>query len=112
MGTLLPQGACPARMHPPNSLLSCQKRNGPCTVQREKRWRAPVQWPSARAGDGVSVQALIWTGLRARYSLLRVCNCRPVADGAEDVGVVIVLPLLLFSLPLTWWLTEAGTTGR
>ena len=26
---------------PPISLLSCQKRNGPCTVQREKRWRAP-----------------------------------------------------------------------
>ena len=50
---------------------SCQKRNGPCTVQREKRWRAPVQWPSARTGVGVPVPAPIWPCLRARYALLR-----------------------------------------
>ena len=39
------------QMHPPFLFWSCQKRNGPCTVQREKTlWRAPVQWPSARDG--------------------------------------------------------------
>ena len=62
--------------------------------------RAPVQWPSARDGVGVSVQAPIWACLRARYSLLRSRHCRPVADGADGVWVVVVLPLLLFSLPL------------
>ena len=48
---LLPQGGLSSGDAPPISLLSCQKRNGPCTVQREKRWRAPVQWPSARRGS-------------------------------------------------------------
>ncbi|HJC71614.1 MAG TPA: hypothetical protein H9698_02310 [Candidatus Ruthenibacterium merdavium] len=38
-------------------------------------------------GVGVSVQAPIWAGLRARLGLLQVCNCRPVADGAEVNGV-------------------------
>ena len=38
-GFLLPQGACPAGMHPPFLFWSCQKRNGPCTVQREKTLR-------------------------------------------------------------------------
>ena len=49
--------------------------------------------------------------LRARYSLLRGRYCRPVADGAEGVGVVVALPLLLFSLPLAWRLTGTGAAG-
>ena len=36
-GLLLPQGGWSSGDAPPISLLSCQKRNGPCTVQREKR---------------------------------------------------------------------------
>ena len=50
-----------------------------------------MQWPSARTGVDVSVPAPIWVYLRARLGLLRVCSCRPVADGADLVGVVIAL---------------------
>ena len=77
---------------PPISLLSCQKRNGPypqgvCrirkrqsrqrlrnrTVQKKRPLgRAPVQWPSALTGVGVSVQAPILARLRARYTLLQL----------------------------------------
>ena len=49
--------------------------------------RAPVQWPSALTVVGGSVQAPILACLRARYHLLRDRCCRPVADGAEGVGV-------------------------
>ena len=80
---------------------SCQKRNGPCTVQKKRPLRrAPARSRLRATGVGGSVQAPILACLRARFSLLQVCNCRPVADGAEVVGVVIALSLLLFSLPL------------
>ena len=40
------------QMHPPFLFWSCQKRNGPCTVQKKRPLRrAPVQWPSARRGS-------------------------------------------------------------
>ena len=88
-------------MRPPFSFWSCPKRECAAPGGREKgARRAPVQWPSARTGVGVSVPAPILPDLRARLGLLRVCSCRPVADGADGVGVVVVLPLLLFSLPL------------
>ena len=71
--------------------VSGKAANG-CAIARSKRkgrfWRAPVQWPSARTGVGVPVQAPISPGLRARYALLRGRYCRPVADGADGVGVV------------------------
>ena len=78
---------------PPISLLSCQKRNGPCTVQREKRWRAPVQWPSARR----SVQAPIWSGL---WAFCDSCSCCPVADRAD--GAERPLHVLSFSFCCRW----------
>ena len=60
-----------------------------CTVQKEKTlWSqlcTCVQ--SCCTGVGVSVQAPISPGLRARYGLLRVCSCRPLPDGADSVGV-------------------------
>ena len=90
---------------------SCQKRNGPCTVQKKRPLRrAPARSRLRATGVGGSVQAPILACLRARFSLLQVCNCRPVADGAEVVGVVIALSLLLFSLPLAWRLTGAGAS--
>ena len=77
-------------MRPPFSFWSCPKRECAAPGGREKSaGRAPVQWPSARTGVGVSVPAPIWAGLRARYALLRICNCRSVADGADLVGVVV-----------------------
>ena len=88
-------------MRPPFSFWSCPKRECAAPGGREKSaGRTPVQWPSVRTGVGVSVQAPIWACLRARLGLLRVCSCRPVADSADLVGVVVVLALLLFSLPL------------
>ena len=100
-GDSAPAGGLSSGDAPPISLLSCQKRNGPCTVQREKRWRAPVQWPSARTGVGVPVPAPIWPCLRARYALLRFLLLpsrggwrRPRRGGCR-------MELLLFSLPLT-----------
>ena len=88
-------------MRPPFSFWSCPKRECAAPGGREKcAGRTPVQWPSVRTGVGVSVPAPILPDLRARLGLLRVCSCRPVADGADGVGVVVVLPLLLFSLPL------------
>ena len=84
------RGACPARMHPPFSFRSCPKRKRAVHGPKEKgAKRAPVQWPSARDGVGVSVQAPILPGLRARLGLLRVCSCRPVPDDSDGVGVVI-----------------------
>ena len=73
----------------PHSLFGlAQKENAPRPVEEKKALvRAPVQWPSARDGVGVSVQAPILPGLRARLGLLRVCSCRPVADDADGVGV-------------------------
>ena len=100
-GCLLPQGAGPARMHPPFLFCRAQKRNGPCTVQREKALgRAPVQWPSARRGSAYRCKRRF--GLTFGHAILFCdsCDCRPVADGAEVVGVVVGLPLLLFPLPL------------
>ena len=111
-GVSAPAGGLSSGMHPPFSFPSCGKENGPCTVQKKRPLgRAPVQWPSARDGVGVSVPAPILPCLRARYSLLRGCSCRPVADGAEGIGVVDALPLILLSLPLAWRLTGAGN-GR
>ena len=112
----------PAPLHPKGTsaptpwawalLLSppCGARRDPLSVlPKEKRAvHGPKRKALARSGAvalratgvGGSVQAPILACLRARFSLLQVCNCRPVADGAEVVGVVIALSLLLFSLPL------------
>ena len=71
-GCLLPQGACPAGMHPPFSFPSCGKENGPCTVQKKRPLGAlRCSGPPRATGVGVSVPAPIWAGLRARLGLLR-----------------------------------------
>ena len=86
----------------PHSLFGlAQKENAPRPVEEKKALGARrCSGPPRATGVGVSVPAPILPGLRARYSLLRGPYCRPVADGADGVGVVVVLPLLLFSLPL------------
>ena len=90
--TASPQGSAPHF-----SFWRPKKRNGLRPVQREKTLcRAPVQLPSARTEVGVSMSAPIWAGLRARYGLLRVCNCRPVADGADLIEVVVALSCFSF----------------
>ena len=78
-----------------------EKKTGRARSKEKNAWRTPVRWPSVRTGVGGSVPAPILARLRARLTLLRGRYCRSMADGAEGVGVVVVLPLLLFSLPLT-----------
>ena len=79
---------------------------GQCTprfsfvVPKEKRAvHGPKRKALARSGAvalratgvGGSVQAPIWAGLWAHHGFLRFPDCRPVADGADLIGVVVVL---------------------
>ena len=88
--------------------------------------RAPVQWPSARDGVGVSVPAPILPGLRARLGLLRGRYCRPVAgvptsSGCKDAFEQLPFPRvpLRYALPrraqklLRWPMLQlSSTTGQ
>ena len=110
-----PRGLCSRRGlvqrdAPPHFLFRlAEKKTGRARSKRKGRLGAlRCSGPPRAAGVGVSVPASILPCLRARYSLLRGCSCRPVADGAEGIGVVDALPLLLLSLPLAWRLTGAG----
>ena len=67
---------------------------------------------SVLTGVGVSVLAPIWPCLRARFGLLQGRYYRPVADGAEVVGVQDRIgPASLFarsaSLRAGWFSAEA-----
>ena len=102
------------QMHPPFLFWSCQKRNGPCTVQREKTlWsQLCTSVQSCCTGVGVSVPAPILPGLRARYPLLRFLRLpsRGGEYGGHRGGYRIVL--LLFPLPLPWRLGMAWSHTR
>ncbi len=95
------RGACPAGMHPPFLFCLAKRETGRARSKEKSAWRAPVQWPSARRGS--AYQCLLRFCLTFGHAILFCdsCDCRPVADSADLVGVVVVLPLLLFSLPLT-----------
>ena len=72
----------------PHSLFGlAQKENAPRPVEEKKALSALRCSGPPRDGVGVSVQAPILPGLRARLGLLRVCSCRPVPDGAVVNGV-------------------------
>ncbi len=106
------QGACPAGCTPHFLFRLAEKKTGRARSKRKGRLGAlRCSGPPRATGVGGSVPAPILPRLRARYSLLRGRYCRPVADGAEGVGVVVALPLLLFSLPLAWRLTGTGAAG-
>ena len=94
---------------PPGGMVSCgdappiffsilRKRKRAVHGPKEKgAWtRSGTFVPPRCTGVGGSVQAPVWAFLRARYDLLRIPNCRPVADGAEGIGVVDGFDLLLF----------------
>ena len=88
-----------------------RKENGPCTVQKKRALGAlQCSGPPRATGVDVSVQAPIWPGLQARYNLLPGRYCRPVADGAQVVGVVVALSC--FSFRCRWPpLAGIGATG-
>ena len=55
---------------------------------------------SARRGSADRCKRRFWPAFGHAIIFCDFWDCRPVADGAEVVGVVIALSLLLFSLPL------------
>ena len=55
---------------------------------------------SARRGAADRCKRRFWPAFGHAIIFCDFWDCRPVADGAEVVGVVIALSLLLFSLPL------------
>ena len=77
-GCLLPQGACPAGMHPPFSFPSCGKENGPCTVQKKRPlWSqlcTCVQSCCARVGV---------------RGCLRVCEDCPTGAAGYGTGLIV-----------------------
>ena len=100
-GSLLPQGGLVQPGCTPHFSF---------VVPKEKR---AVHGPKRKAFDalrcsgpprarGSAYQCLLRFCLTFGHAILFCdsCSYRPVADGAEVVGVVVVLPLLLFSLPL------------
>ena len=89
LGGLAPaRGLFPQGVRPPFSFWQRQKENAPRPVEEKKRFDALRHVrASALTGVGVPVPAPISPVLRARYDLLRGRDCRPVAEGAEVVGV-------------------------
>ena len=71
-GILLPQGAGPAGCTPHFLFPLVEKKTGRARSKRKGRLDAlRCSGPPRATGVGVSVPAPIWTGLRARYALLR-----------------------------------------
>ena len=87
----------------PISLLSCQKRNGPCAVQREKRFvalrhlRASALTGVSRIGAGKNCRPS--AGSRRTVLLSRPCAACSVRQSS---GWKIAWPLLLNPLAAPW----------
>ena len=65
-----------------------EKKTGRARFKRKGRLGAlRCSGPPRATRVGVSVQAPIWAGLRARLGLLQDRYCRPVPDGADLAGV-------------------------
>ena len=100
-GLLLPQGAGPAGCTPHFLFPLVEKKTGRARSKRKDRLDALRRVrASARRGSADRCKRRFWPAFGHAMLFCDFCNCRPVADGAEVVGVVIALSLLLFSLPL------------
>ena len=101
-GDSAPAGGFVQGMHPHFLFQLAEKKTGRARSKRKGRLDAlRCSGPPRATGVGVSVPALIWTGLRARYALLRFLLLpsrggwrRPRRGGCR-------MELLLFSLLLT-----------
>ena len=93
-------------MHPPFLFCLAKRETGRARSKEKSAWRAPVQWPSARRGS--AHRCLRRFGLAFGHAILFCdsCNCCPVADGAEGVGVVIALRC--FSFRCRWPVVDEG----
>ena len=103
-----PQGVCRIRKR------QSRQRLRDCTVQKKRPlWsRSGTFLPPRCTGVGVSVQAPIWAGLRARYDLLRFLIlpsrggwCRPCRGGHR-------IDQRRFPLPLTGWRLGGCRKGK
>ena len=110
-GDSAPAGGWSSGMHPPFLFCLAKRETGRARSKEKNAWRTPVRWPSVRTGVGVSVRAPILPALRARLGFLRFLGLPSRGGWCSFVGVVVALPLLLFSLPLVWRATGAGAAG-
>ena len=100
-GLLLPQGAGPAGCTPHFLFPLVEKKTGCARSKRQDRLDALRRVrASARRGSADRCKRRFWPAFGHAIIFCDFWDCRPVADGAEVVGVVIALSLLLFSLPL------------
>ena len=100
-GILLPQGAGPAGCTPHFLFPLVEKKTGRARSKRKDRLDALRRVrASARRGSADRCKRRFWPAFGHAIIFCNFWDCRPVADGAEVVGVVIALSLLLFSLPL------------
>ena len=99
-GDSAPAGGWSSGMHPPFLFCLAKRETGRARSKEKNAWRTPVRWPSVRTGVGVSVRAPILPALRARLGFLRFLGLPSRGGWCSFVGVVVALPLLLFSLPL------------
>ena len=100
-GLLLPQGAGPAGCTPHFLFPLVEKKTGRARSKRKDRLDALRRVrASARRGSADRCKRRFWPAFGHAIIFCDFWDCRPVADGAEVVGVVIALSLLLFSLPL------------
>ena len=100
-GLLLPQGAGPAGCTPHFLFPLVEKKTGRARSKRKDRLDALRRVrASARRGSADRCKRRFWPAFGHAIIFCNFWDCRPVADGAEVVGVVIALSLLLFSLPL------------
>ena len=100
-GILLPQGAGPAGCTPHFLFPLVEKKTGRARSKRKDRLDALRRVrASARRGSADRCKRRFWPAFGHAIIFCDFWDCRPVADGAEVVGVVIALSLLLFSLPL------------
>ena len=96
---------------PPISLF-LEKRNGPCTVQRENAWCPNPAWRQVRAKTGVLARKrrifAVWSPRWARAQVCGNPKCSARDETRERIVVLVELAPLLFSLPLRGWLTTAS----
>jgi len=96
-GILLPQGAGPAGCTPHFLFPLVEKKTGRARSKRKDRLDALRRVrASARRGSADRCKRRFWPAFGHAIIFCNFWDCRPVADGAEIVGVVIALRCFSF----------------
>ncbi len=93
-------------MHPPFLFCLAKRETGRARSKEKSAWRAPVQRPSARRGSADRCKRRFGLAFGHAIIFRDFCNCRPVADGVDLVGVVIALSC--FSFRCRWPVVDEG----